>query len=316
NQLFKLAESDPDTAVRVRAVRAIADLTDPVLVKHRLDAGPGDPAVATRLAAVIRGQDPRVLLEGIAAMGRLRWPGAPDWLRENLGAPDAALAHAAQQTLRRSGNWTAVLRWLDDTNLRPIALRALASQAEPLVADDLIRRLDGPDRREAADLLTRIHRKPGPWTYWGFRPGPRPANTEAWEKTAAIEAALDRVLADADRPLRLFVLNRMQREKIPADARTLVRWLREERDADRVAAILLSFGDAPPEGDAVEAVVRERAQTMPNRHAALNLLAKDRLLPVASSLEDSPVLADALRRLTAEGRELVRSKLTSASADV
>src|SRR6185436_6235062 len=48
----------------------------------------------------------------------------------------------------------------------------------------------------------------------------------------------------------------------------------------------------------------------------LHLLAKDRLLPVAAALEDSPVLADALRRLTAEGKDLVRSKLASASADV
>jgi len=314
--LFKLAESDPDGSVRVRAIRAIADLTDPVLAKHKLDAGRGDSSVAQRLARLGGAPPPRVLLEILVAMGRLRWEGAPDWIRENVVNPDAALAHAAQQTLRRSGNWPAVLKLIDDTNLRPIALRALATQAEPVVADDLIRRLDSPARRDAADLLTRIHRKPGPWTYWGFRPGPRPANTEAWEKTEAIEAALDRVLGDADRALRLFVLKRMQREKIPANSGTLVRWLKEERDAERVAAILVSFGDAPPAGDAIEAVVRERAHTMPNRLAALNLLAKDRLLPVAAALEDSPVLADALRRLTAEGKDLVRSKLASASADV
>src|SRR6185436_11917849 len=229
--LFKLAESDPDGSVRVRAIRAIADLTDPVLAKHKLDAGRGDSAVAQRLARLGGAPPPRVLLEILVAMGRLRWEGAPDWIRENVVNPDAALAHAAQQTLRRSGNWPAVLKLIDDTNLRPIALRALATQAEPVVADDLIRRLDSPARRDAADLLTRIHRKPGPWTYWGFRPGPRPANTEAWEKTEAIEAALDRVLGDADRALRLFVLKRMQREKILANSGTLVRWLKEERDA-------------------------------------------------------------------------------------
>jgi hypothetical protein len=36
--LFDLARSDADPRVRAQAVRAIGDLTDPVLVKHRLDA--------------------------------------------------------------------------------------------------------------------------------------------------------------------------------------------------------------------------------------------------------------------------------------
>ena len=40
--LLTIARSDPEPSVRAQAVRAIADLADPVLARHRLDAGPGD----------------------------------------------------------------------------------------------------------------------------------------------------------------------------------------------------------------------------------------------------------------------------------
>ena len=90
-------------------MRAIADLADPVLVQHRLDAGRGDEMLAARLAALAKGQDSQVLLEVVVALGRLRWAGTADWLKENLANPDLPLAHAAQQALRRSENWPAVL---------------------------------------------------------------------------------------------------------------------------------------------------------------------------------------------------------------
>lgn len=43
----------------------------------------------------------------------------------------------------------------------------------------------------------------------------RPANTVDWEKTDLIEQTLNRLLADPDQAVRLEVLQRMQREKIP-----------------------------------------------------------------------------------------------------
>jgi len=49
------------------------------------------------------------------------------------------------QTLRRSGNWLALLRLVDlprSELIRPIALRAIADQAEADVVDGLIARLD------------------------------------------------------------------------------------------------------------------------------------------------------------------------------
>jgi putative membrane-bound dehydrogenase-like protein len=320
-RLFKIAGSLLHDRVRIQAIRAIADLADPVLVKHRLDAGPADPEIARRLSETAGlSFAPSIIHELVVALGRLRWAGAPAWMRKTLVTePDVYLGHAVQQTLRRSANWPAVLEWLDDASLRPIALRALAEQAEPQVVDGLIRRLDAPYRREAADLLTRVHRKRGPWVYWGFRPGPRPANTETWERTEAIEQALDRLLADPDRGTRLAVLRRMQREKIAAKPGTLVRWLKEERRAEPVAAILVSLRDAPADpqvSDAAEVIVRDRAQTVPNRLTALGLLGADRLPPIAGALEDSAVLAEALRQLKGDSRDLVRAKLTSSSPEV
>ena len=60
------------------------------------------------------------MLEIIVALGRLRWAGAPAWLAQILVDPDAPLAHAAMQTLRRSGNWPAVLELLDLTETEPM----------------------------------------------------------------------------------------------------------------------------------------------------------------------------------------------------
>jgi putative membrane-bound dehydrogenase-like protein len=312
DDLVRLAQSDPEASVRAQAVRAVADLADPVLTRHKLDAGPGDADLAERLAALGEGQDSGVLLEVIVALGRLRWAGTPDWLRHNLGKPDAALAHAALQAMRRSRNWPAILKLLDEpgsTPMRAIALRAVAERFEPKVVDGLIERLGtetaAARRREYADALTRICKKPAPWAYWGYRPPPRPANTELWERTEAIAEAVDRVLADPDSALRPAVLRRMQREKVPVRLATLGRWLADERQPDHVAAILAALGDQPAAEARcyLEAVVRDRRHSPANRLAALALFAggldgaeSAPLLELAQALEDGLILADALRR--------------------
>src|SRR5262249_49243078 len=163
--------------------------------------------------------------------------------REMLVKPDADLAHAAMQFLRRADKdrWPLVLALLDvpDTEaMRALALRAVADRYEPSVVDDLITRLakddDPAHRREYADTLTRLYKKPGPWVYWGYRPAPRPAHTTAWERSAAIEEAINGALADANEAVRLAVLRRTLRERVPTRLATLGRWLRATRDADSV----------------------------------------------------------------------------------
>jgi putative membrane-bound dehydrogenase-like protein len=337
-QLFALAKADPEPRVQAQAIRAIADLTDPGLVKHRIGAGAGDAAIAKRLAFLGGASEPQVLLEIVIALGRLRWPDAPAWLAMNVKLFDPTLAHAAQQTLRRAGNWPAVLKLLDEPSTEPtraIALRAVADQYEASLVDSLIDRLrretDATRRREYADALTRVCKKPAsPWTYWGFRPPPRPANTVAWERTEAIEQALRQALADPDKTVRRDVLRRMVREKIPAPMPVLGRWLEEERQPDSVAAILAALGERPAAESRphLESVIREREHAAANRLLAVALFtagldapSQERLLTTAEAVEDGPILAELLRAigkrhtLQTAGPLLLR-KATSLDAEV
>ena len=71
--LFEVAASDPDPRVRAQAIRAIGDLTDPVLVNSRVDSGRGDKRIATRLAKLAEQADPRIVLEVLIVMHRLQW---------------------------------------------------------------------------------------------------------------------------------------------------------------------------------------------------------------------------------------------------
>jgi len=334
NDLFALAEKDQDTRLRAQAIRALADLGDPVLVQHRLEAGRGDSALAVRLAALGVSAEPPVRLEVVIALSRLRWLQTPAWLRENLKAPDAALAHAAMQALRRSENWPTVLALLDQPDsapLRAIALRAIAGQAKAEIVEGLRQRLETESnplrRREYADVLARTHQLPGPWVYWGFRPAPRPANTVAWSQTAAIEEALDGVLADADRDVRTATLRQMQREQIPVRLGTLGRWLRFEREGGSVAAIVDSLRERPAESvrELFDSVIRNRTYGASNRLAVLEIFlrgpdASSGLIELAGTLDDGQVLAEVLRQLGTRpelsSRPLLRSKLSSPAPEV
>jgi putative heme-binding domain-containing protein len=349
-KLYELAANDPDMRVQAQAVRAVADLTDPILMQHQLDAGTGDAKTAERLAALAEGKDPQVILEVVVALGRLRWAKPAEWLRqtitarrfpnESFDAQYPALAHAAQQTLRRAGNWPAVLQLLDlpdSEPMRRIALRALAEQADPDVVDGLLERLSratsaassAARRHQYADLLTRVYNKPGPWVYWGYRPPPRPANTVAWERTAAIEKALDQVLADRDPAVRLAVLRRIQREKIPTRLATLETWLKTERDAAAVAAILESLREHPADStrDLLAGVVQDLKQSTANRQTALGLFAgglddssAGRLLDLARVVEEGPVAVELIRRLKQHPKlnaaELLVARLGSTDPEV
>jgi HEAT repeat protein len=176
DELLPLATADPDPTVRAQAIRAIADVADPILVHDALDAGRGDQELAARLARLAHTDpDGRVQLEVLIALRRLKWSGAPQWLAAMNPRQEPAWEHAAMQLLRGCDNWPAVLSLLDQDGdpgsphtLRPLVLRSLAEQAVPAVVDGLIQRLahesNADERRKLADLLTRVHRRSGPWT--------------------------------------------------------------------------------------------------------------------------------------------------------
>jgi putative membrane-bound dehydrogenase-like protein len=336
SELVELARSDPDPRIQAQAICAVADLADPALAQHRLASGPGDAVLAARLADLAGGRDPRVVREVVVALGRLRWKGSPAWLRKTLQQPDPALAHAAVQAMRRSANWPAILALLDEPDdgpSRAAALTAIADRAECEIVDGLIARLgrepDPDRRRHYADALARVHKLPGPWTYWGYRPAPRPANAVAWERTEAIATTLNRALDDPDDGVRLAVLRRMLREKIATPPSTLRRWLQARPGPDAVAAILEAAANlaADERPELLAGVVTDRAQAGANRLAALALWPGEdegtgpgRLLEVIGVLEDGPVLAAAVRRIRKpslpRAAPLLVGKLRSTDPDV
>jgi putative membrane-bound dehydrogenase-like protein len=330
-ELFEIAASDPSTSVRVQAVRAIADLTDPTLQD---EATGGAQTTGDRLAKLASGADPRIVVEIVVALGRLRWNAAPEWLRPHLTNPDPTLDHAAMQLLRRCDNWPAVLNLLDladDTPIRQIALRAIADQYSPTIVDGLVVRLgqsgDPRRTRDYADALTRVFRKPGPWTYWGYRPPPRPVKTVDWERTSLIAQSLDDVMSSPDRDVLVAILKRMQREQVPVQLASITRWLNEERDKQRVDAILdvLVRHSDPKRRDAIVSVIRDVQYAESNRLRALTALLQDagdagQILGLAQALEDGPVLGKVLLELGKHpdpgACALLVDKLDSAKAEV
>jgi putative heme-binding domain-containing protein len=332
-RLLALAGRDPEPRVQAQAVRALADRFDPALTGRRPAAGDA-AAVAARLESLPSLRDQRVMLEAVIALGRWRRSESPAWLARTLTAPDATLAHAARRTMRRSDNPQSVLRLLDRPvadPIRAIALRAVFDQATVEFVDGLIARsaasADAAARREYADALSRMYKRPGPWTYWGYRPAPRPANTVAWERTEAIAAALDVALTDPDPGLRTYVLERMLREKVATNPATLGDWLKAESDVGRIRTILTALREHPPEAvrGLFEAVITSTKVPTPGRLAALAALptdtaARERLAALAGSLQDGPVLAEALRRLAAPAGPdvsgLLLGKLESRSPEV
>ncbi|TXT37420.1 MAG: hypothetical protein FD138_664, partial [Planctomycetota bacterium] len=157
--------------VREQAIRVLADLHDPVLVEHRLDASPADDNIAKRFAEVAQERGSEATLDVVIALGRLKWAQAPNWMSKNLKSLAPVVAHAAQQTLRRCGDWPEVLRLLgsryeppprtSSRSIHRVALRALADQADERVVDWLAGGLRSVttvprQRQEYADLLRRF----------------------------------------------------------------------------------------------------------------------------------------------------------------
>ena len=171
DDLIRVAAGDPSVRVKVQAIRAIADLTDPVLVSDRIESHRGDVAVAERLARLGQRADSRVHREVIVALGRLRWTGLSAWLKSHTAKTlDAVRLHAGQQALRRVADWESTLELLELPSSHParaMALRAVADRYEPVVVDWLIKQLESEGRvdrrREYAEWLTRVWRKPAAW---------------------------------------------------------------------------------------------------------------------------------------------------------
>jgi putative heme-binding domain-containing protein len=153
----------------------------------------------------------------------------------------------------------------------------------------------------------------------------------AWEKTDAIEHALDAALTKGNRDSRMGIFKAMQREKVPVRAATLARWLDEETSPETAALLLTALKDDAPADvrPSLKAVVLNPKHSADNRIAALNMLVNDKdadrlaiLTTHAKRLEDGPVLAHVLRRLAIQAHQddaaarVIEPKLKSPDGEV
>ena len=306
DDLFKFAQTDGSIPVRVQAVRAIADLTDPILVKDKVAAGPGDVKIAERLSKLRVERDPRLLLEVTIALGRLIWKDAPRWVFFHINCkPDPAVAHAASWTFRAADNWPYVFSIWDNpfSPSRPAALVAAAEQTNPIVVDALLER--AKDKPEYAKLLARVYKKPGPYEYWGFRPAERAPNPVAWERTDAIKRKLIEVFALRDAG-SAEIRKQILREGVPIPVATLVACLSNESDEQRLAIVLNALKEQTDEsipGHFAD-LVRSKLPTNKSRLTALQYLVEDlnesneeMLVAIAQSVEDGDVLAETINQI-------------------
>ena len=324
NTLFDFARLDHSIPVRIQAIRAIADLTDPILVKDKLNAGRGNTTISKRLGKLRVERDPRLLREVAIALGRLKWVGAPRWLFLHINSePDAAITHAATWTFRQADNWPYVITIWDNpfSFSRPAALNAAAKQTNPVVVDALLKRC--MNRAEYAEMLSRVYKIPAPYQYWGFRPDPRPANSVAWDLTDAIEKNLIDVFPNRDED-SAQVREQILREGVPIPIATLARCLAKESDDARLAVVLDAMKDNTDEsipGHFME-VLKSTIASETIRLTALGYLIADldkaneqRLFDLAQSIEDGMVLAEVIQYLgsrpTLECDRYLVSKLQS-----
>ena len=315
DELVELARSDPDPRVQAQAVRAVADLADPVLTRHRLAGGPGDAELAARLAALADGRDPRVRpgsrrSRSAACAGRELRPGSQTC--SDSPTPPWSTRPCRPCDDRRTGRPC----WRCSTGRTPGRRDPGAAGARrPRRACGRRRPDRPPGGRNASGPSSPVRRSADarlqearPVDLLGIPPGPAPGEhsrlgTDRGDRRGARSGA-----GDPDAAVRLAVLRRMLREKVatrlsdppsPAEgqARAGCQW---PPSSSRC-------GDHPADErrDLLAEVVADRSQEPANRLAALALwpvgdegVGQKKLVELAGELEDGPVLAAALRRVT------------------
>ncbi len=306
--------------------------------RHRLASGPGDGDAGR--AAGRAGGGPRPA-RGAGSHDRRR-PAAlgrgTGLAREALRQPDAALAHAAMQALRRSANWPAVLALLDGPDSATDARPGAAGARRPRRAGGRRR----PDRPPGGRNPPGAASSSTPNCSPGSTRSPGPGSTG---DTARPRARRTRSPGNGPRrsPRRSTACwatptppcgwpccgGCCGRRSRPGPANAPSPCWRPGRGSDVMVAIIEALGDHPADErrDLLAEVVADRSQKPANRLAALALwpggderVAQKKLVELAGGLEDGPVLAAALRRVTKRSlpssASLVTGKLVSPDPDV
>ncbi len=261
--------------LREFALRALAD------DKSQLDGVPEKLFIDS-----LRDPDPRVRLQAVTGLGRLGDPAAAASIVSMLADEDPLVAHVAVQTLREMSASSACFAALDSGSaaLVPGSIRVLESLHDPAVVDGLIERLSrAATNEQKAPLLKalcRLYYREADWKgdWWGTRPdtsGPYYSRAK-WDKTDQIGAVLVGNLNAADRPLALFLLKEMARNKIEA-ATSKPEYLKLAADdpalGRALVGLLESAGQVPPEAIPVlAAIASSETEGVAARASALRTL--------------------------------------------
>ena len=248
--LEALARADGPLAPRVAAIFTLEQLigiksiprlvnlgTDPVIREFTLRALADRREDAANVPArpfvdALYDENPRVRLQAIVSLGRLKKFEAAAAIVERTADLDPLIGHVAVKALVALNAADACLAALDPASpkLAPGAARALQAMHTSEAAFGLIKKLEeSPDanvRRLAFQALCRLdHREAdykGDW--WTTRPdtsGPyyKPV---AWEQTKTIERALGDALKKADSPTASALLVELIRNKVELEGASVV----------------------------------------------------------------------------------------------
>ncbi|MDR3638766.1 MAG: discoidin domain-containing protein [Isosphaeraceae bacterium] len=178
-------------------------------------------------AASLSDPDPRVRLQAVVALGRLRKMSAAASVVPLTADGDVLVAHAAVQALVALRAVDAALAAVDPSNSRLVggACRVLQALPEKRCVDGLIGKLDlsrdDAYRRPILKALCRLSHREADWhgQWWGTRPdtsGPffQPVT---WELSEEIERTLRREVKGTDPSTSRWLLGQMIRNKIDSE---------------------------------------------------------------------------------------------------
>ncbi|MCR9115676.1 MAG: ThuA domain-containing protein [bacterium] len=157
----------------------------------------------------------------------LQTTGDVDTIIKSLSSDDPVIVHVAINRLAHDKAYQACFAAFDSQQApaKPL-LRSLAMMHEPAVVAELIARLDAAkdsaNRHLLWNALARLHFLDGEWKgdSWGTRPDTRGPyyQPEAWSETPKIAAVLKSAYNDANSEDAAFLLETMNKNRIPLGA--------------------------------------------------------------------------------------------------
>lgn len=156
-----------------------------------------------------------------------KWPSEenPELCIQSLNHSDPVVVHTAIRCLAKQQAMQACFDALDSKRVPAEAVcRALAMMHTAEVVDGLAGRLEsaqGAERLPLWNALCRLHFKEGIWKgdSWGTRPDTRGPyyQPEAWSQTSHIASVLNHQLAQIDPANQAWLMQTMQKNRIPLD---------------------------------------------------------------------------------------------------